>query len=259
MQLFDFIDELIRFEFNIFESNLINLLVLGGVVVCYIFFPIYDKFSKRKEYIKSALIKSIKAEEKLRLTLIENYYQIFLKETFWLVSLLFLSRVIALGDADGYTDYYVPAVTSAELTSSLKKQQRLFEIKYEPSYTPSGQKIQMVIGYRTPGTPLPKVFNNPFVSPYAGTCIFTPCQRGSQRRIMGIGSSDNALPSAYSLKVKFIENFKDLWPLVIIAAKDVFFYKKISDRSKHKKPLKTFLSNSDSKIRRIILKQDRRV
>ena len=77
---------------------------------------------------------------------------------------------------------------------------------------------------------------------------------------MGIGLSDNELPTPYPLRndLKFIKNFKDLWPLVIIAAKDVFFYKKISDRSKHKKPLKTFLSNSDSKIRRIILKQDRR-
>merc|ERR1711933_90142 len=124
---------------------------------CYVFFPVYGGFSKRKEYIKSALVKSMEAEEELRLALIESYYQVFLKETFWLVSLLFLSRAIALGNADGRTDYYVPAVTSAELTSSLKKQQKSFEVKYEPSYTPSGQKIQMVIGYKTPGTPLPEV------------------------------------------------------------------------------------------------------
>jgi hypothetical protein len=262
--LFTFIDELIRFEFDILESNLVNLLILGGVVVCYVFFPVYGGFSKRKEYIKSALIKSMEAEEELRLALIESYYQVFLKQTFWLVSLLFLSRVIALDNAydgrtdyyDGGTDYYMPHLTSSKLISCIKEERRRSEIRR--GETPAGESITTITGYK----PLPKVFNNPFVSPYARTCVFTDYRPGSQRRIMAISSSDNGLPIRHQLgdgvNVKFIENFEDLWPLVIIAAKDVFSCKKISDRSKHKKPMKTFLSDSDSKIRRIILKQDRR-
>ena len=63
-----FFRDLLRFEFDILESNLINLIILGGIIVNYIFFPAYNKFSKRKEFIKWAFIKSMKAKEKLFLS-----------------------------------------------------------------------------------------------------------------------------------------------------------------------------------------------
>ena len=90
MKLFLFFTDILRFEFDIFESNLINLIILGGIIVNYIFFPSYHKFSKRKKFIKSAFIKSMKAEEKLRLALVEYYYKIFLNQTFLIVSLAVL-------------------------------------------------------------------------------------------------------------------------------------------------------------------------
>ena len=68
MKLFLFFTDILRFEFDIFESNLINLIILGGIIVNYIFFPAYNKFSKRKEFIKWAFIKSMKAKEKLFLS-----------------------------------------------------------------------------------------------------------------------------------------------------------------------------------------------
>ena len=68
MKLFFLFTDILRFEFDIFESNLINLIILGGIIVNYIFFPAYNKFSKRKEFIKWAFIKSMKAKEKLFLS-----------------------------------------------------------------------------------------------------------------------------------------------------------------------------------------------
>jgi hypothetical protein len=81
-----FLTEGVSLEFDIFESNLINLVILGGLIVHRIFFPAYKGFSKREEFTKLAFLESIRAEEELRLLLVEAYCEVFLKHTFLLIS-----------------------------------------------------------------------------------------------------------------------------------------------------------------------------
>lgn len=73
-----FLDTGISFEFDIFRSNLINLIILGGLIVHKIFFPAYKRFSKREKVVKIALLESMHAKEKLRWQLVEVFYRTFL-------------------------------------------------------------------------------------------------------------------------------------------------------------------------------------
>ena len=77
IQVCYFLDRGISLEFDLFRSNLINLIILGGLIVHKIFFPAYKEFSKRKKVVKLALVQSIQAGEKLRLELVETFYRTF--------------------------------------------------------------------------------------------------------------------------------------------------------------------------------------
>ena len=114
--MYTLLTDLIIFEFDIFESNLINLLVLGGIVVNYLFFPRYHNFSKRKNVIKSAFIKSMKAEEILRLGLMESYFQMFLKNTFVLITLAVLAKKFHNRQLIIMSDYTIDPIIQKTLT-----------------------------------------------------------------------------------------------------------------------------------------------
>jgi hypothetical protein len=138
-----FLTEGVSLEFDIFESNLINLVVLGGLIVHRIFFPAYKGFSKREEFTKLAFLQSIAAEEELRLLLVEAYFDVFLKDTFLQLSLDFAytqarikaARRQGIPTRRGTVEPTDPRVTAAPAQSGYKRSYR----------TPSGLSVRKPI------------------------------------------------------------------------------------------------------------------
>ena len=112
----------ISLEFDIFKSNLINLVLLGGLIVHRIFFPAYRKFFKRREFMELAFLESIQAEEELRLLLIETYQDVFLRH-----------KILAWGR----DFYYVQVVLeAAQREQQIVAPQESFNLKFNPIYGP---------------------------------------------------------------------------------------------------------------------------
>jgi hypothetical protein len=242
MKLFFFITDLVRFEFDIFESNLINLIVLGGIVVNYVFFPAYGGFSKRRETIKSAFIKSMEAEEELRLALVESYYKVFLNETFFLVSLAVLSRKVQARDSvNDLKTLNVPAFLVSAAGGGEEENPYEFGLgDPRASFRYMGpQRRETVLAL------LPRRYREElgYIVP-----LMLP-------RL--IGSDSNPLPSTLDRFCTPVKNFDQLWEVVSMAAEHVFFCKKILYQSKRRIGMKNFLYERDLIIRRLILLQDR--